>query len=214
MERSFWKGRWDAGQIGFHEGTANRFLVRFADRLVDRLAEGSVFVPLAGKTFDVDHLLAKGHAVTAVELIEAAVTAFFEERKLAPKITREADREVHEHEGLTFIRGDVFDVRGSFDAVWDRAALIALPPDVRARYAKHVTSLVRPGGTMLLVTLEHDAGSGPPFEVTPDEVRAHYEAAFAIEELAHEDVLTDSPSLVQKGATRVHERAWLLTKKS
>ncbi len=209
MERSFWKGRWDAGQIGFHEGAPNRFLVRFGDRL----AKGSVFVPLAGKTFDVDHLLAEGHAVTAVELIEAAVTAFFEERKLEPKITREAAREVHELEDLTFIRGDVFDVRGSFDAVWDRAALIALPPDVRIRYAAHLATLVRPGGTMLLVTLEHDAGSGPPFEVTPDEVHSHYDEAFAIDELASEDVMAENPNIAQKGASRIHERVWLLTKR-
>ncbi len=172
-----------------------------------------MFVPLAGKSVDVDELLARGRRVTAVELIEAAVLAFFEERKLTPAITPQDHREVYQHDALTFIRGDVFDVRGAFDAVWDRAALVALPKDLRAKYTAHITSLVRPGGAMLLVTLEHDAGTGPPFDVTPNDVRESYEASFTIEEVASEDILSDSPTLVEKGATRVCERAWLLTKR-
>lgn len=212
MEQSFWQGRWDAGQIGFHEGKENRFLARHADVL--GAAGSSVLVPLAGKSRDVDALLARGHRVTAVELIERAVHAFFEERGQTPATSREAHREVHTLGALTFIRGDVFDVRGEvFDAVWDRAALIALPADLRARYAKLVTDVVRPGGVVLLVTLEHDAGSGPPFEVTAEEVRALYAGAFEITELADEDVLADNPNLAQKGAARVRERAWKLVRR-
>jgi thiopurine S-methyltransferase len=216
MDASFWEQRWETDQIGFHEGKPNRFLVRH----LARLAPGRVLVPLAGKTVDLDLLIGSGREVTAVELVERAVHDYFRERGGIPEPERAEGAERYVSGALCFVRGDFLEhVVEPYAAVFDRAATIALPRGLRDRYAARVATLVRPGGTMLLVTLEHDATSdgapaGPPFSIERDEVERLYAGAFAITELESEDVLADSKNLMSKGATRAVERAYALQRLS
>jgi thiopurine S-methyltransferase len=81
---------------------------------------------------------------------------------------------------------------GRVDAVHDRAALFALPPQVRRAYAAHLIGLTG-GAPQLLICLEHgsDRGTngGPPFSVTGAEVAGLYGAAYRISLL--EDAATE-----------------------
>ena len=117
MDEAFWQNRWVAGQIGFHEGKPNRFLLRFLDRLG---APGTVFVPLCGKSVDLDTLAARGFRVTGCEIVERAVTDYFDERGVAPSITRQTDREIYEIGPVRLVRGDVltYEPEERFDAVF------------------------------------------------------------------------------------------------
>lgn len=212
MEPSFWQGRWDAQQIGFHEGKPNRFLERYADRL----GGGSVLVPLCGKSADLDALAARRFEVMGIELIERAVLDYFGERGEVPTPERLDGAEIFSARGVTVVRGDALTCplpRPTFDALFDRAALIALPREMRPRYAARTVELLRAGGRILLVTLEHDAPSGPPFDVSQGEVEELYAGSCTLEELTFEDVLSESANLVAKGATRVGERVYLLEKR-
>ena len=74
MDANFWKARWEAGQIGFHEGRPNRYLERYVGRLGTRRR---VLAPLAGKAHDLAFLAELGHEVIGVELSEFAARAFF-----------------------------------------------------------------------------------------------------------------------------------------
>lgn len=211
MEPAFWHERWALGQIGFHEGAPNRFLTQFAERIADARA---VFVPLCGKSTDLDALAARGHTVVGCELVEQAVRQYFSERGVEPSITETASATLFSHGAVTIARGDVFAFesdRAPFDAAFDRAALIALSPEQREAYARKLRSLLAPGARVLLVTMEHDIGSGPPFSVSEEVVRALFTEAFAIEALADEDASASNPRFAERGATYVRERAWLLT---
>lgn len=211
MDVGFWQNRWDNQQIGFHEAKPNRFLERFGERL----GQGAALVPLCGKSRDLDALAARGFEVTGVELIERAVVDFFSERRLSPTREAGAEHEAYVSGPLRVVRGDFLrcPLTAEYDAVFDRAALIALPPQTRPAYAARTLELLRPGGRVLLVTLEHDAPSGPPFSVEKGEVAALYGEACELEELLFEDVLADSANLVAKGATRAGERVYLLEKR-
>ena len=162
MDPEFWHARWSERQIGFHEGKPNHFLARFADRLT-----GRVLVPLCGKSEDLAYLESLGHEVVGIELTETAVREFYAE---------------HPGTKVQIINSDFFAVTaaqvGHIDSIYDRAALIALPPDMRVRYAAHLQALA-PDAQMLLVTLEYPEGTmpGPPFCVREDEVRALYKTA-------------------------------------
>ena len=215
MEEAFWRQRWDSQQIGFHEPGVHRFLERFAPRL----ELGRVLVPLCGKSIDMDALAARGHRVTGVELVERAVHDYFGERGLVPELIVVGSHEiyqagVHEAGSVRLVRGDMLSYADEtpFDSVYDRAALIALAPGQRALYATRLAQLLRPRGTMLLVTLEHDAPSGPPFGIPRSEVEQLFAASFSIEEVAREDVSEKSPQLRSKGATFVSECGYLLTR--
>jgi thiopurine S-methyltransferase len=174
MEPDFWRARWSEGRIGFHEGAPNAHLCKHVDVLA---GARRVLVPLCGKTEDLAFLAAAGHEVVGVELVEDAVRAFFAEHGLSPAVTREGPLTRYAHGPFTLFAGDLFDATaarlGTFDGWYDRAALIALPPPLRARYVPHLLGLLRPGGRGLLVTVEYDQAkkAGPPFSVEEGEVR-------------------------------------------
>lgn len=185
MQAEFWKARWHEGKIGFHEGAPNAFLARHALRIVDRRR---VLVPLCGKTEDLAFLAAHNHEVVGIELVEDAVRAFFSEHGATPEITRRAPLTIYTAGAITIIAGDLFEVTeadvGAIDAIYDRAALIALPAAMRRRYIEHLHMLVPARTKSLLVTLEYpqDKREGPPFSVSEAEVRALFSSAELIDE--------------------------------
>lgn len=176
MDPAFWKTRWAEGKIGFHEGKPNRYLERHHDKLA---IYPRVLVPMCGKAEDLAFLAAHGHDVVGVELVEDAVKAFFDEHGLTPTVVEHAAFAEYRAPQITIYVGDVLrarrDVVGTIDAIWDRAALVALPDDMRRRYVDHLRAL---GPTRVLcVTLEYEQSkmSGPPFSVEEGELRALYD---------------------------------------
>jgi thiopurine S-methyltransferase len=176
VERQFWLDRWNAGQIGFHEGRPNAYLERHAAHLGP---PGCVLVPLCGKSEDLAWLASRGHAVLGVELAERGARAFFAEHGLVPAEARRGAYLALAAGGVTILVGDVFDLTpadvAAVTAFYDRAALIALTPPQRARYVALLRKLL-PGSNGLLVTFEYDARlmDPPPHAVLEPEVRALY----------------------------------------
>ncbi len=180
MDASFWNERWREGRIGFHEGRPNTFLERHVGRLG---MQRRVLVPLCGKTEDLSYLAAHGHTVVGVELVEDAVRAFFAEHAITPEVSRSGSHTEYRAGAITILAGDFFAVTpdqvGAVDALYDRAALVALPATVRPRYVEQVRALVPLGSPGLVVTIEYAqaAADGPPFAVLEPEARALYGAA-------------------------------------
>jgi thiopurine S-methyltransferase len=178
MEREFWFERWREGRTAFNEGAANRFLVKFAARLADC---ERILVPLCGKAEDLAYL-AGAHDVVGIELVEDAIKQFFAEHELTPTsiMTYSDSLKVYRAGQLRLIAGDFFattpDVVGPIDAVYDRAAIVALPPEMRARYVNHLRAIAPNAKRQLIVSLEYPPGAmeGPPFSVPESELRALY----------------------------------------
>jgi thiopurine S-methyltransferase len=178
MDIDFWAKRWQEGRIGFHEGRPNEFLVRHASRL-----DGArrILVPLCGKTEDLAFLAARGHEVVGIEAVELAARAFFAEHGLADAV------QVHGRAWtagrVTILVADVLSCTpadvGPCDGLFDRAALYALPPETRARYVRHLRSLLASGARGLLLGFEYpeNAIEGPPFSVRETEVRQLWDGA-------------------------------------
>jgi thiopurine S-methyltransferase len=177
MDASFWQQRWADQQIGFHEAEVHPMLVSHGASLG---GVGRVFVPLCGKSNDMAWLRVRGHEVVGIELAELAVRAFFDEHGMGAAHTTQAPFEVFSADGYRLLCGDYFALTaaqlGDFGAVYDRAALIALPPEMRRDYAKKMSELCASGTSMLLVTVAYDASviTPPPFVVSSEEVTALY----------------------------------------
>lgn len=181
MEHGFWLSRWGEGKIGFHQDAVHSDLLAEGEAL---LAGGphDVLVPLCGKTHDLDWIAARGHRVVGVDLSSVARDAVVERLGGATQDTLggfERARTTVGDGSVTFLVGDVhglatLDLR--FDRVWDRAALVALPPDMRGPYVALLRRLVRPGGRVLLNHFSYDQTrmDGPPFSVPPAEVEDRY----------------------------------------
>ena len=208
MEHDFWQQRWQEGRIGFHQEDVTPLLQEYWPTLA--LPPGSrVFVPLAGKTLDMSWLVAQGHRVLGVELSQIAVEQFFEEHGLTP--TRRESRYGMHHlaGGVELICGDAFaldaDLLSDCESVFDRAALIALPPELRRRYASELYERLPAGCRGLMITLEYpqQEKEGPPFSVDEEEVRALYAGQWRIELLERRDILAEQPGFVAEGVTRL-----------
>jgi len=148
---------------------------------------------LCGKTLDLWWLASRGHRVTGVELTEQACQQLFQERGVHPEVSEVGAFRQWRGGGLRVLQGDVFHLEGEWDAVWDRAALVALPADMRREYSARLASVIRPGGAMLLATLVYpqDQRQGPPFSVDPDEVHALHHEAFEVHALGGEQLIGD-----------------------
>lgn len=189
MEHQFWLERWQQDQIGFHQAEINQYLSEHWAQL--GLPEGTpVFVPLCGKSLDMLWLRQQGHPVLGVELSDKAVSAFFEENDITPEVSQEGGFKVYTSSGLRLLSGDFFALEPEdlkeIRAVYDRAALIALPPPMRMDYARHMANLLPAGAHILLITMEYPAGTleGPPFSVSEEEVHKLFDAAFTVERQA------------------------------
>ena len=212
MEQDYWRTRWDEGRTGWHEIEGTPALVRHLARL--ELGPGRrVLVPLAGKSHDLAVLGATGAEVVGVELVEDAALAFFIEHGISPERAVVHGRPVLRAGALHIVCGDFFAESpatiGLFDAVFDRAALVAMPPALRPRYAGTVRRLARPGAPMLVVTFEHDAGGDePPFSVVPAELPTLYPGV-SFEPLEEREAFDAKGGLAARGATFTRERAFL-----
>ena len=209
MDRAFWESRWETGQIGFHLSEVNPHLARHHAVLP---VGGRILVPLCGKTLDLPWLAAQGHQVVGVERVERAILEFFEGHGLSYTATAQGDVTVYRAGAITLLQGDLFaltpEAVGPIDGLWDRAALIAMPAELRARYV-HALGVLAPSAVGLLVTLQHDLASGPPFSVDDAEVRAHFGTA-RVRLLDTHDITAQSANLLAKGARQVLERVYAL----
>lgn len=201
MEPNFWHERWQRNEIGFHRDQAHPSLAAHWASL-DLPPTCRVLVPLCGKSLDLSWLAAQGHTVVGVELSQLACAAFFGESGLTPTRTEHGAFVQWRAEGITLLQGNIFDLQDdSFDAIYDRAATVALPPPLRLRYAGKLAALLRPGGQALLVTLEgtRPYDTGPPFPVDPDEVERCYAPHFHIAPLHTRDLTPgDAPPDLQR----------------
>ncbi|WP_448652299.1 thiopurine S-methyltransferase [Pseudomonas fluorescens] len=217
MEPKFWQERWARNQIGFHLPEVNPHLQRHWPKLA--LAEGAkVLVPLCGKSLDMMWLASAGYRVLGVELSEQAVEAFFSEQGLVPRVSQRGVFKVYQADLVELWCGDFFalgaDAVADCSALYDRAALIALPPLMRAQYAEHLNTVLRPGCQGLLITLDYDQAqkAGPPFAVTDEEVRVLLGSHWAAQGVEEQDILGESWKFVQDGVTRLEERVYQLAK--
>lgn len=216
MRPEFWHSRWAAGQIGFHQAEVNPYLQQFWPTL--QLAPGArVLVPLCGKSIDMTWLCDQGLYVVGVELSEAAAQAYFNERDIAPLIERRGAFTLYAGEHCEIWCGDFFELTladiGACSALYDRAALIALPVEMRARYAGQLARLLEPGCCGLLVTLDYPQAEidGPPFAVAQQEVRQLLGGEWQVELIASLDVLQDNARFVQRGVSRLQEQVYRLS---
>lgn len=211
MEPAFWHRKWADNQIGFHQAQANPYLQRYWPTL--GLAPGCrVLVPLCGKSLDLVWLAGQGYRVRGVELSRRAVEDFFHEQGLQAQVSQRGAFEVWRSGEVELWCGDFFALRAEDVAdcvgLYDRAALIALPPEMRADYMRLLSQLM-PSGGGLLVTLDYQQAllGGPPFSVADDEVQRGY-AGWQVEEVEAVDVIGESPKFLQAGVKRLVERVY------
>lgn len=217
MHHDFWHERWKTGQIGFHQSNVHPLLERWWPAL--GVPPGArVYVPLCGKSLDVAWLAGRGHRIVGSELSAIAIRDFFDSQSLEPARITAGSFVRHTAGPYELLEGDALaltpEILGPVDAVYDRAALVALPPEMRAGYAESMARLVPPGVAMLLIAFEYpqEMKGGPPFSVEESEIRAKFGPAFDVAVLERVDILAQEPKFAEFGIPALHEIACRLTR--
>jgi thiopurine S-methyltransferase len=212
MEASFWHNRWQTNQTGWHEPTVNPLLITYFPSL--NLPPGDrVFVPLCGKSLDLGWLLSRGYAIAGAELSELAVMRLFADLGMEARISEIGKHRLFHGEKIDIFVGDLFDlsreILGPVNAIYDRAALVALPEIMRVRYTTHIRTITALA-PQLVIGYEYDQtiAPGPPFSVTSDELHRHYSDTYTLTPLARVDV----PGGL-KGKCPATEHVWRLNRR-
>lgn len=184
MNPEFWQEKWQKKEIAFHQAAANPLLVRWFNQLA--LAPGAnVFLPLCGKSLDIHWLLAQGYSVVGAELSEIAVQELFAELGLTPVVSSAGNLQLYQADKLQVFVGDIFQLSqhtlGPVAAIYDRAALVALPDAMRQRYAQHLI-IISQSAPQLVICFEYDQTQlpGPPFSVDSAEMHKLYSKVYSL----------------------------------
>lgn len=220
MNAEFWQARWQEGSIGFNQPKVNPLLIHYFAAL--NLPVGNcIFAPLCGKSIDMLWLAEQGYHVVGAELVESAVQDFFSEQHITPTIYEHTNNsaikcyvgQLSDHPSAYSISlwvGDIFalsaDDIGQIDAVYDRAALIAMPADMRLKYSEQVIKLSG-NAPQLLLTLNYDQNEwvGPPFSISHEQIQQYYSECYQVTELEGKPSTLNAKSTIQ-----VTEHIWLL----
>lgn len=184
MQHDFWKNKWINNDIKFHLSEVNQLLISHFPISPNK----KVLVPLCGKSLDMIWLLSKGHYVIGVELSEIACESFFIENNFQFTIIKKQDFKVYIGNNVEIWCGDIFslpkEAYHDISLIYDRAALIALPLELRTKYVSQIKKFSLMNKIeMLLITIEYDQSrvDGPPFSVSRAMVYDYYSDVFRID---------------------------------
>jgi len=215
MEKEFWHKRWGNNEIGFHQADINPYLKQCWSQLA--LSKGRVLVPCCGKSQDMMWLVEQDFQVFGVEISAMAVEAFFNENALKALIQERGEFSSWENNNIQLLCGDFFALTAAdvndVVAVYDRASMIAMPAEMRQRYCMHLKTILPPTASIFLVTMEYpqEDMDGPPFSVSDEELRQHYESQFTVRHVENRDIIDRESYFKEKGLNSLVENVYLIT---
>ncbi len=219
MKQDFWLERWEHKQIGFHQPTGHPWLREHWPQL-SLVAASRVLVPLCGKSQDMLWLAEQGHRVTGIELSEIAAREFFDEAGPEPIDASATALSIASSAMTSRFAWAISSIcraaeLARFEGFYDRAALIALPDDMRRAYVDHLMSGLRRGATGLLITFDYDPAvmNGPPFNVDDEDVGALYGRYAHVDLLAERRGLPESDHLRDRGLTDARDGIYRIVRR-
>tara|TARA_R110000850_G_scaffold54008_1_gene128976 strand:+ start:94 stop:747 length:654 start_codon:yes stop_codon:yes gene_type:complete len=191
MKSGFWHNCWERNKLGFHQDDVHPLLTQYFTDLI-LASDQHVFVPLCGKTHDMAYL-AQYMRVTGSELSDIACRDFFIDNDIEYQKQTFGEFKQYSADQLTLYQGDFFklwaDTINKVDWIYDRAALIALPPVMQVQYANHLQTFFSSNTRLFLVTVEFPSEqlTGPPFSLNSVDVKRLF-SGFSVECIANHEL--------------------------
>ncbi len=212
MSNQQWKAKWKRDDIAFHQLQINPLLPQFWPTLGLTVGD-TVLVPLCGKSLDMDWLLDAGYKVFGIELSNIAIQAFFAGRGLVPNRQRHGRFIRWSHGHVEIWCGDLFDLCAAdlleISAIYDCAALTALPEATRSQYVRHLGALLPSASQILLLTTESADEITTVLPLAIDsEVASLYASRYSIELLHGNQCMKVDPEYPHEAARMLEEKVY------
>lgn len=218
-DNHLWLQFWRDQRTDFHQTVVNPLLSKFWSSL-DLVRGSRVFVPLCGKSLDMIWLAQQGHEVIGVELSPVAVRAFFRENNLKPIKRRVGKFTLWNYDKISILCGDYFVLTnadlGLFDTVYDRAALTALPENIRGLYVTQLQRIVPKTANIFLLTIEDAAENATLTQAiaVDEEIKTLYSEGFDIDLAYVESVFEPDVNSGNQLLKRAEYKVYRLSNKS
>lgn len=176
----FWDLRFRQRTTPWETGSAPAALRAFAPQHEARTGPAAprVLIPGCGSAWDAAFLAQRGWDVTALDFSAAALDT--------------ARATLGENWGGTLLHADFFSFAAdaTFNVIYERAFLCALPRALWADYASRMAQLLPPGGLLAGIFFLSEEPKGPPFGIQPEQLTALLAPAFTrIEDAPVDDSL-------------------------
>jgi thiopurine S-methyltransferase len=218
MEKEFWLEKWNEDSIGFHQSKYHPILKNKIRLFNERDLEKTILVPLCGKTLDMIFLKEQGFKVIGSEFSEKACLDFYKENNIEFKRSNKDGFIVFESKMINLYCGDYFKLKldKKISYLYDRAAIVALDPKDRQKYADKHTELLIPSGKALLLSFEYDQClcSGPPFSIEESLIQEYFNNGFNIELIENNEIEIGNPRMIEAGVKKAIQKAYLLNRKA
>ena len=210
----YWENRWITNQTGWHRSVYNDLMVKYWPEL-GIPTDSKVLVPLCGKSLDMLWLAEKGHAIVGIEFTRVAVERFFSENNLEHTIVKHPSYIEFSSERFTILNGNILAIPSDLiqaEAWYDRAAMIAINPDLREDYVSQIRQQTKVGAVGLLITYSYpqEEMEGPPFSLNNDDVFQLFQDGFRVECLETIELEDEK----ERGLSRINSSVFALTRVS
>jgi len=187
-----WLDRWKKGTTGWHRSDINPQLIENINQLSEARTQ-TIFVPLCGASLDMKYLINQGFHVVGVELSPLAIDRFFNENQIEYKVSKVEEFDLYQGKNIEIYCGDFFKLKKDYlydaSCVYDRAALIALNPDLQKRYVGHLKEILPNSAKILLLTMFYPQNEmeGPPFSVGDNNVEDLFSESNEIKKISSQN---------------------------
>lgn len=149
LDRSFWEGRYHAGETGWDLGGPSTPLKEYLDQLTDKGLR--ILIPGGGRAWEAEYAHRQGFRnVFVIDLTDAP---FKDLRSRCPDFPKEH-----------LIVGDFFAHEGQYDRILEQTFFCALHPALRASYVERMHALLKPGGKLVGLLFNDTLNADrPPF---------------------------------------------------
>ena len=210
----YWENRWITNQTGWHRSVYNDLMVKYWPEL-GIPTDSKVLVPLCGKSLDMLWLAEKGHAIVGIEFTRVAVERFLSENNLEHTIVKHPSYIEFSSERFTILNGNILAIPSDLiqaEAWYDRAAMIAINPDLREDYVSQIRQQTKVGAVGLLITYSYpqEEMEGPPFSLNNGDVFQLFQDGFRVECLETIELEDEK----ERGLSRINSSVFALTRVS
>lgn len=167
----YWEQRYQEGTDRWDLGKASPPLVSLLNSPELALKRGRVAVLGCGRGYDAMLFADRGFDTIGFDFAPLAIT---EATTLAQTTSNSA----------RFLQRNIFDLADEFptyfDYVIEHTCFCAIEPNQRLNYVQIVQQILQPQGELIGIFFTHDRAGGPPFGVTPTQIKQYFQPKFEI----------------------------------